>query len=256
MLRLARKFTAIFAVLAISMSTVNGARPPATFAESAGLRIIETTAKSIVFELDVPQPAIDQVEVDGRVFDRVTLPGYASTGLPGQPELPQIGVSLGIPAEGEVTVRVLDAKEEDLPGTYTVLPASAWTVQRDPETGQAVAEAGVQAEFALDEGIYAQDSFMPIEVATLDETAFVRQQRIARVTLHPVQVNPARGQVKVYRYLRVEVAFRQPSRSLRPPHHLPSPRMLLTLFCGISFSTLSRRASGRRLARPMVWQHR
>ena len=207
MLRLARKFTAIFAVLAISMSTVNGARPPATFAQSAGLRIIETTAKSIVFELDVPQPAIDQVEVDGRVFDRVTLPGYASTGLPGHPELPQIGVSLGIPAEGEVTVKVLDAKEEDLPGTYTVLPASAWTVQRDPETGQAVAEAGVQAEFALDEGIYAQDSFMPIEVATLDETAFVRQQRIARVTLHPVQVNPARGQVKVYRYLRVEVAF-------------------------------------------------
>ena len=207
MLRLARDFTAIFAVLAISVSTVIVARPPATIAESAGPRIIETTAKSIVFELDVPQPAIDQVEVDGRVFDRVTLPGYASTGLPGQPELPQIGVSLGIPAEGEVTVRVLDAKEENLPGTYTVLPASSWAVQRDPETGQAVAEAGVQAEFALDAGIYAQDSFMPIEVATLDETAFVRQQRIARVTLHPVQVNPARGQVKVFRYLRVEVSF-------------------------------------------------
>ena len=87
MLRLARNFTAIFAALAILLSSVV-TRPPATFAESAGPRIIETTAKSIVFELDVPQPAIDQVEVDGRVFDRVTLPGYASTGLPGQPELP------------------------------------------------------------------------------------------------------------------------------------------------------------------------
>ena len=219
MLRLARDFTAIFAVLAISVSTVIVARPPATIAESAGPRIIETTAKSIVFELDVPQPAIDQVEVDGRVFDRVTLPGYASTGLPGHPELPQIGVSLGIPAEGEVTVRVLDAKEENLPGTFTVLPASSWTVQRDPETGQAVAEAGVQAEFALDAGIYAQDSFMPIEVATLDETAFVRQQRIARVTLHPVQVNPARGQVKTFRYLRVEVSFSatQPSGTAAAP---------------------------------------
>lgn len=212
MLRLTRNFTTICAALAVLLSTVV-ARPPATFAESAGPRIIETTVKSIVFELDVPQPAFDQVEVDGRVFDRVTLPGYASTGLPGQPELPQIGLSLGIPAEGEVTVRVLDAKEEDLPGTYTVLPASAWTVQRDPETGQAVAEAGVKAEFALDADIYAQDSFMPVEVATLDETAFVRQQRIARVTLHPVQVNPARGQVKVARYLRVEVSFAAPPPS-------------------------------------------
>ena len=252
MLRLARNFTAIFAALAILLSSVV-TRPPATFAESAGPRIIETTAKSIVFELDVPQPAIDQVEVDGRVFDRVTLPGYASTGLPGQPELPQIGLSLGIPPEGEVIVRVLDAKEEDLPGTYTVLPASAWAVQRDPETGQAVAEAGVQAEFALDAGIYAQDSFMPVEVATLDETAFVRQQRIARVTLHPVQVNPARGQVKVARYLRVEVSFAAPPPS---PPPLPSPRMLLTRFCGISFSILNRRDSGRRLARLRLWQNR
>ena len=82
MLRLARNFTAIFAVFVISVSTIIAARPPATSAESAGPRIIETTATSIVFELDVPQPAIDQVEVDGRVFDRVTLPGYASTGLP------------------------------------------------------------------------------------------------------------------------------------------------------------------------------
>ena len=96
MLRLARNSTSIFALLAISLSTVIVARPSATSAEFAGPRIIETTAKSIVFELDVPQPVIDQVEVDGRVFDRVTLPGYASTGLPGHPELPQIGVSLGI----------------------------------------------------------------------------------------------------------------------------------------------------------------
>ena len=190
--------------------------------------------------------------MDGRVFDRVTLPGYASTGLPGHPELPQIGVSLGIPAEGEVTVKVLDAKEEDLPGTYTVLPASAWTVQRDPQTGQAVAEAGVQAEFALDAGIYAQDSFMPIEVATLDETAFVRQQRIARVTLHPVQVNPARAKSKYSGISELRYPSRQPNRSRQPLHPLPSPRMLLTLFCGISFSTLSRLASGRRLARPRV----
>ncbi len=207
MVRPARNSTVIFALLAISLSTMTLARPATTAAESTGPRIIETSATSIVFELDIPQPVIDQVEVDGRVFDRVTLLGYASTGLPGNPELPQIGVALGVPSEGEVTVRVLDAKEEELPGTYTILPASSWTVQRDAQTGQTVPEAGLQAEFALDTDVYAQDSFLPGEVAAVDETAFVRQQRIARVTIHPVQFNPARGQVKVYQYLRVEVSF-------------------------------------------------
>ena len=49
MLRLARNFTAICAAIAILLSTVV-ARPPATFAESAGPRIIETTATSLVFD--------------------------------------------------------------------------------------------------------------------------------------------------------------------------------------------------------------
>ena len=255
MLRLARNFTTIFAVLAISLSTVIVARPPATIAESAGPRIIETTAKSIVFELDVPQPVIDQVEVDGRVFDRVTLPGYASTGLPGHPELPQIGVSLGIPAEGEVIVKVLDAKEEDLPGTYTVLPASAWTVQRDPQTGQAVAEAGVQAEFALDDGhlcagqLYTYRASNPRRNSLCSPAADCSRNSAAspcQPRARPDQSVPVSPQLKY--------PSRQSSPPPRSPHPLPS-RMLLTPFYGINFSTLNRRANGRCLARQRSWQH-
>jgi hypothetical protein len=41
----------------------------------------------------------------------------------------------------------------------------------------------------------------------LDETAFVRGQRVARVLIRPVQYNPAQGALRFYRHLRVEVTF-------------------------------------------------
>ena len=107
-------------------------------------------------------------------------------------------------------------KVSDLPGTYALAPAPAWTVQRVPQTGQVVAESGVQAEYALDTDIYGQDRFLPVDVVTLDETAFVRQQRIARVTVRPVQFNPARGQIRVVEYLRVEVSFPATQLSAAP----------------------------------------
>jgi hypothetical protein len=176
-------------------------------AEPTGPRILATTATSIVFEVDVPQPTFDKVELNGQTYDRVSLAGYAAAGLPGYPELPQLAVTLGVPAEGDVTVRVLEAKGEDLPGAFAIAPAPTWTVQSDPETGQADAVAGLQAEYAPDADTYAQDSFVPEALAVLDETAFLRQQRVARVTLQPIQVNPARGQLKAYRYLRVELSF-------------------------------------------------
>ena len=82
-------------------------------------------------------------------------------------------------------------------------------------------QAGLQAEFALDTDIYAQDSFLPGDVVAVDEQGFVRQQRIARVTIHPVQFNPAQGQVKVYHIFELRCPSEQLRRPLRRPHPKP-----------------------------------
>lgn len=213
MIRLAR-FFAVVLLSSITLGvTIPFVSPSRVEADSPGPRLLEATANRIVFDLELPDPVFDQVERDGQWFDRITLPGYTLSGLPGTPELPQLGVSLGVPSDGDVSVRVLDAKSEALPGAYTILPAPTWTVLRDSETGEADPVGGLQASYTVDAGVYASDALVPAEAAALDQLAFVRQQRIAHVMVHPVQVNPARGEVIVYRYLRVEVSFAESQRS-------------------------------------------
>jgi hypothetical protein len=150
---------------------------------------------------------LEEIEVDGQVFQRLSLPGYLPNGEPGQPELLQTGVMLGIPVEGEVEVRILDAKIEELPGTYTVYPSPAHVVQRDPNSGAADPLAGVQEQFTWDAAAYTGEEFQPAAVVSVEETAFVRGQRVARVLIQPVQYNPAQGALRVYRTLRVEAVF-------------------------------------------------
>ncbi len=114
---------------------------------------------------------------------------------------------LGIPTEGDVELRILDAKIEELPGSYTVYPSPAHVVQRDPDSGAADPLAGVQEQFTWDAAAYTGEEFQPAAVVSVDETAFVRGQRVARVLIQPVQYNPAQGALRVYRTLRVEAVF-------------------------------------------------
>lgn len=176
-------------------------------AQSAGPRLVETSATGLVFEVDVPLPTLEDVQAAGQVFQRISLPGYEAAGAPGHPQLPQTTVVLGIPTEGTVELRVIDAKVEAVPGAWTIYPQPAWGIQRDPESGEALDLAGVQEQFAWDADAYGADQFQPAEVVALAETAFVRNQRLARVQIQPVQYNPAQGALRVYRTLRVAVTF-------------------------------------------------
>lgn len=161
----------------------------------------------MVFELDVPLPQVEEVQADGHVFQRLSMPGYELAGAAGQPGLPQITTLLGMPVEGDVELRIAEAKIEELPGPWTIYPQPEWVVQRDAESGEAVALAGVQEQFAWDTEAYRADEFQPAEVAAVAETAFSRGQRVARIQIQPVQYNPAQRALRIYRFLRVEVAF-------------------------------------------------
>lgn len=184
-----------------------GAAPLAASAQDSGPSLWQADAHSLVFDLAVPALEIDNLVVEGRAFQRLSLPGYAAVGEPGQPELLQTGVVVGIPSTGSVTVRVLHSAVEDLPGAYTVYPMPLHEIRYDPASGQPDPMAGVVESFTQDAAAYAREGFLPGEVVTLGEIGFMRQQRIARLEIRPVQYDAARGALRLTRSLRIEVSF-------------------------------------------------
>lgn len=176
-------------------------------AAAQGSRVVETTPTSLVFELDTPTPQASIVHADGREWQRLSLPGYDRVGKPGSPEQLQAGVLIGLPPTGDVTLRVLDAVVEELPGKWLLAPAPQLQAVRDPDSGELDAAAGVEAQFAWDAAAYAADEFLPASPVSIGNIGFIRSQRVAQVQLNPVQYNPVQGTVRVYRHLRVEATF-------------------------------------------------
>ncbi len=186
-------------------STASGAASP-LLAEGDGPRVVSTGEKELVFELTVPAPEIADVALEGQTFQVLSLPDFTMSDQPGHPQLPQTGVTVGIPAEGDISVRVVASQVESLPGRYRIAPAADQVAHYD-QTGQIDLDAGLQTRFAYDASVYALDSFLPGEVVTVGDTAFIRNQRVARIMIRPVQYNPASGEVQVYRSLQVAVTF-------------------------------------------------
>lgn len=198
---------AVLAAL-ICVAFIRPARP--AFAQAGGPRLLEATGGRLVFELAVPQPVVETIVVEGRAFQRLALAGYTAVGQSGQPELLQTGVVIGVPPTGAVSVRVVEQATERLPGVYRLYPVPASEALLDPQTGQPDALAGPQERFVWDRAAYNVDAFLPAQVVAVDQVGWVRQQRVARIVVQPVQFNPAQGIVQVTRHLRVEVAFDEP----------------------------------------------
>lgn len=174
-------------------------------------RVVVAEPARVVFEIDVPFPRVQDIVLQGQTFQQLIIDGYREVGQPGQPALPEKAVLVGAPPTGDLALRILDYRVEELAGRQVIAPAPDYILEHDAEV------AGIEQTFAWDRQAYFQDVFIPEEVVALAEEGFVRQQRLVRLAIRPVQYNPATGRVRVYRYLRVEVQLPRADFSLLEP---------------------------------------
>ena len=91
---------------------------------SEGPRVVTSDDRHLVFEMAVPAPDVTDVTQEGQTFQLLSLPEFTLSDQPGHPQLPRTGIMLGIPAEGDISVRVVASDVETLSGSYRIAPAA------------------------------------------------------------------------------------------------------------------------------------
>lgn len=181
------------------------------------VRLLSEDEDELILELDTQR--FDLAEINylsdepGKVgvCQILSVEGYASTDRAGAPQLPVAGALVGIPADAQVELVVLEAEETTVSGTYHLCPvATPQALGIDPLVQDT--EAGLVPEFTgktlmRDPQVYGMDRFEPQQPAELVETGFVRSQRVARVRFQPFQYNPVKGELRHYRRIRVALRF-------------------------------------------------
>ena len=184
------------------------------------VELVKSNEESIVLRLGTHGYHMSERVVNGRRYDVLSVEGYGSSSESGKPQVPTQGALVGIPLGVEFELRVVGEKHSMVPGEYWLNPVP----QPVKDDGVVFGPQGVRVDavprearvtFVEDETVYTADAFYPQEIAKVDSSGFIRNQRFISVQFYPFQYNPVSGQIRFYEEIVVEIQFSYPEgRSL------------------------------------------
>ncbi len=168
--------------------------------DAASLTLISSGSRGVVFELTTPGFEIQPGNDEKQAFQLLKVSGLDQSSEAGKPQLPVKGVLIGVPAEAEFTLNILEDEQEILAGVYTIQPVGTREPMVDDfQSGELL--------FTPDEATYQSANPYPANLATMGEPAWIREQRVLQVAIYPFQYIPAEKTLVWHKRLRVEINF-------------------------------------------------
>ena len=194
----------IFASLMAPFFSVSASTsPPDTQPDHSAVTVLESNRQALTLELSVPEISIEESLAEGQLCQRIALEGYGSTNIPGSPELPGLNLTFGIPVNSVPRIEIVEAQVEDLPGTYTVCPTSQPVIEKSlTSPGRYLGE-----QMLFDEQVYQSHGYLPASQVGDLSTGFIRSQRVAQMTISPIQFNPLTGSLRQTSRLVLSIDF-------------------------------------------------
>ncbi len=156
---------------------------------------------------------------DGTTYTRLSFDGSVSMGDFGTPDLPKVKHLIALPIDATPTIKIKGYTTQEF--TLNELGVSAPLAPIQPTSNQ---EQGKEdTPFTINHKAYATDAFIQNEIATVEVLGTLRGIQIAQVEINPVDYNPARGVVRQYSDIDVEVEYDAPTSEIVIPAHLQSP---------------------------------
>ncbi|MBI1930778.1 hypothetical protein HYR99_41845, partial [Candidatus Poribacteria bacterium] len=175
------------------------------------LRVIQANTDSLIFEFELPPLKFNDHEIEGQSFSQIDFEGATLTMEPGHPHLPFYAKLIGIPVDASPYTSVINSQSEIRP-SKRIIPAQSETRRQ----GDAENDATRNTQMEIDTDFYRQDRFQPVNLVEVVPVGFIREQRVARLQIQPIQYNPAKGQLKIYHVLQLRIDFNRPEGFPKP----------------------------------------
>lgn len=171
-------------------------------------------------------------------FIELTVPECGVDGEVGNPALPFKGYFVEVPAGVVPKLEVLEDSSE----------TSQISTKVRPKQAPAIDSVNTPPPFAINDASYAADTWWPAQPAELDGDGLMRGHHVVFVKVNPLQYNPAKGQLRTHRSMRLKIAFGPASDAvpIRGASEISNPEfesMVEGLIVNYSAPTFSKRAT-------------
>jgi hypothetical protein len=188
---------ALFFVLMQSSTTVaSPSYTPTSEASHKWIKLVSASSDQVILDVRVDHFDTAELTIAAATYQHLSLPETGMTSEIGKPELPVIGQFIAVPAGAGVSVDITETDQSTLPG-YWVYPAQKPHAEQGSST----------SPFTVDQDFYQQDTFYPQEYVTTSAPQTLRDLKVVWLSIHPLQFNPARHELRFTQYMRIRLTF-------------------------------------------------
>ena len=157
---------------------------------NSSLHVLRGSPEYTSIALESPSIVMEEKSKDLETFQVFGLPGEPFIMEEGVPTVPQVSRFYRIPNTGGVDLVISNLDDFELRENINVMPYQ---------------EEGTEHFGLARSAVYDQDQWYPPVVAEMSSPMIMRDFRLVRVAIYPVQVNPVTHQERIYNNIGVEI---------------------------------------------------
>ncbi len=165
----------------------------------------QSNSNAVSFSLQVKGMSVTQKNISNNSYNRLSIPDGEHLTEKGSPELPVISKLIAIPDCDDVILSIIPSGRREF-SNYNVSPVPTYQEKQLPDGG--TTQTIILKE---DNSIYTCDAEFPGKYGEIIETGYVREQKVARIAIFPVQFNPAQRSLTAFTDFQIDISFVNPS---------------------------------------------
>jgi len=164
-------------------------------------KISKSDQTSIVLKLKAVDISFVDVQINGSRFQKIEAQNnFAYLNRSGFPNVPVVCVLLGVPFSSSPEVHIIEAQFEEI-SDVSLCPAPDIFIEEN-EYGGSISE-----KYQIDQKIYSADQFFPSSLAEIAASQIIRNQKVIKLQLYPIQFNPQKKIIRKYTNLKIEIVY-------------------------------------------------
>lgn len=171
--------------------------------------IEESTQNQIRFVVAFHGFYSTEIQENGQIFQRISMPGCGFFGEIGQAELPILKKMVAVPESAMAHVS-FNIKQSETLSNYNIYPNPSYATEELSDGISYPIET-----FAINSDFYSQNTNIPSSHGVYSQDGYFRSQRFIEVTLYPFRYNPALREVLFAKEIEVTITFDSPQPPLQ-----------------------------------------
>ena len=172
------------------------------------VNLISLNLDDISFSIQINGIVHSEKKTDSITYDCITIPSEDVMTDSCSPQLPVVTKLIAIPDCDNISISVSPSNEAHF-YNYNILPAPTYETKKFPDGSE-----DLNPKFEENKSIYSQNIPFPGKYGEILETGYIRNQKIARIAVYPVQYIPASKEIIIYSEFDIKLSFVNPKSSV------------------------------------------